>query len=214
MLFFINFKAYKESTGSNAVRLIRSIESEIRDNKSIIAVLNPLDSLIETKLTKYIQTAEPLNPGAFTGHIPIGLLKEYRYSGVMLNHSEHKLGIEKVKESVLIASKMGFKTLVCAADLSEIGAVIPLVPDFIAYEPPELIGGNISVSTAKPQIIQEAVSMLRGTKSKLIVGAGIKNRNDVQISKRLGAEGILVASGVVKSPEPIRVIVEMMEEVV
>jgi triosephosphate isomerase len=214
LLFFINFKAYLESTGSSAVRLIRSIESEISDNKSIIAVLNPLDSLIETKLTKYIQTAEPLNPGAFTGHIPIGLLKEYHYSGVMLNHSEHKLGIETVKSSVLIASEMGFKTLVCAADLSEIGAVIPLEPDYIAYEPPELIGGNISVSTAKPEIIQEAVSMLGGTKSKLIVGAGIKNRNDVQISKKLGAEGILVASGVVKSPEPIRVIVEMMKEVV
>lgn len=214
MHFFINFKAYRESTGANANSLIRSIEAEFGNNPSIVVVLNPLDSLIETKLAKFVQTAEPLAPGPYTGHVPIGLLKEYHYSGVMLNHSEHRLTLDKITESVRMASELGFKTLVCAAGLSEIIEISHLEPDFIAYEPPELIGGNISVSTAKPQIIEEAVKSLEGTKSRLIVGAGIKNEIDARTSRKLGAEGILVASGVVKSPEPIKVIVDMMKEVV
>jgi hypothetical protein len=59
LLFFINFKAYEESTGSEALRLIRTIEREFGNNKSIILVLNPLDSMVETKLVKFAQTAEP-----------------------------------------------------------------------------------------------------------------------------------------------------------
>lgn len=213
MLFFINFKAYRESTSVNAMTLTRSIEREFGNNTSIVLVTSPLDSLIETSLTKYIQTAEPLNAGAYTGHIPLGLIKDYDYSGVMINHSEFRIGFETIRESVIMAVNLGIKTLVCAADLREIAEIKTLSPDFIAYEPPELIGGEVSVSTAKPEIIEEAVKMLRGSGSKLIVGAGIKNESDVRISRKLGAEGILVASGVVKSPDPIKVISSMMKEV-
>jgi len=214
LLFFINLKAYDESTGKKAAELIRNIERKFSGNSSLIVVLNPLDSMIGTTLQKYIQTAEPLAAGPFTGHIPIGILREYNYSGVMLNHSECRISNDKIGESVAMASKMGLKSLVCADGLEKIREIIHFKPDFIAYEPPELIGGNISVSTAKPEIIGESVQLLKGTKSRLVVGAGIKNRIDVRMSKKLGAEGILVSSGVVKSPEPIKVITEMMEEVV
>jgi triosephosphate isomerase len=214
LLFFINFKAYSESTSRNALKLVRSIENSSIPKESIVLVLNPLDSLIETRLTKYVQTAEPLDSGPFTGHIPIGVLKEYQYSGLMLNHSEHKISTEKIRQSIEMASRLGLRTLVCAADLEEIRNVVIFHPDFIAYEPPELIGGNTSVSTAKPEIIEEAAELLRGSGSKLIVGAGIKNREDIRASRNLGAEGVLVASGVVKSPDPMKVVVEMMKEVV
>jgi triosephosphate isomerase len=214
LLFFINFKTYDESTGKNAAELIRTIEKKFSGNSSMIVVLNPLDSMIDTTLQKYIQTAEPLAAGPFTGHVPIGVVRKYNYSGVMLNHSECRISTDKIGESVAMASNLGLKSLVCADGLEKIKEVMPFKPDFIAYEPPELIGGNISVSTAKPGIIEEAVKLLKGTKSKLIVGAGIKNKLDVRMSRKLGAEGILVSSGVVKSPEPIKVIVEMMEEVV
>lgn len=214
LLFFINFKAYAESTSANALKILRGIERESIPTERIVIVLNPLDSLMETKITKFIQSAEPLDPGPFTGHVPIGILKEYGYSGVMLNHSEHRIEREKIGMSVAMATRMGLKTIVCAADLKEIEGIRDFNPDFIAYEPPELIGGDVSVSTAKPQIIEAAVELLKGTSSKLVVGAGIKSRDDVRISRTLGAQGVLVASGVVKSPNPIRVIAEMMEEVV
>jgi len=213
MLFFINFKAYRESTGRNAVGLIRSIEEKFGRNPSIVVVVNPLDSMIDTTLTKFAQTGEPLVPGPYTGHLPVSLLKDYGYSGVMLNHSEFKLEVNKLEESVGMAKVSGLATLVCATDMDEIGRIIPLEPDYIAYEPPELIGGNVSVSTEKPDVIKRAERLLAGKRIRLIVGAGIKNKNDVRVSRELGAEGILVSSGVVKSPDPIKVITEMMREV-
>ena len=79
---------------------------------------------------------------------------------------------------------------------AEIGA--PLV----AYEPPELIGGNISVSTAKPDIIEKASVLCEKNGVKLIVGAGIKTHNDILTSLKLGAAGGLVASGVVLASNP------------
>jgi triosephosphate isomerase len=213
MLFFINFKAYQESTGKNAVGLIRSIEKKFGRNPSIIAVVNPLDSMIDTTMTKFAQTAEPLVPGPYTGHLPVTLLKGYGYSGVMLNHSEFKLDTDKIRESIRMAKQSGLITLVCATDPNEIESIIPFEPDYIAYEPPELIGGNISVSTEKPEVVKEAVGLLEGKRTRLIVGAGIKHGMDVRISRELGAGGILVSSGVVKSPDPIKVITEMMREV-
>ena len=45
-------------------------------------------------------------------------------------------------------------------------------PTYIAYEPPELIGGNVSVSSAKPEIIAQAAKACNG-KTKLLVGAGL-----------------------------------------
>lgn len=213
MLFFINFKAYRESTGNNATALIRKIEANFSANSSIIVVTNPLDSMIETSLKKYIQSAEPVEAGPFTGHIPIHLLKNYGYSGIMLNHSEFRLDRDQIRMSVAIGKKIGLNSLVCAANLKEVEETIEMHPDLIAYEPPELIGGNVSVSTEKPEIIRDAANFLHGTGIKLIVGAGIKDGNDVRISKQLGAEGILVASGVVKSKDPITVIAEMLKEV-
>ncbi|MGC8645328.1 MAG: triose-phosphate isomerase [Thermoplasmata archaeon] len=193
--------------------MVRLMEEEFGDDEHLVIVTNPLDSMIATKLRKYIQTAEPLVPGPFTGHIPVSLVRRYGYSGIMLNHSEFKLERGTIGKAVAMAREYHLETLVCAADIEELNAISRFRPDMIAYEPPDLIGGEISVSAAKPEIIEEASKTLRESGIKLVVGAGIKNAKDVKISRRLGAEGVLVASGVVKSKEPIKVIGEMLKEV-
>ena len=78
--------------------------------------------------------------------------------------------------------------------------VATLQPSFVAVEPPELIGGDVSVSTARPEIITGSVAAVDGV--PLLVGAGIKNGTDVRIAMKLGAVGVLVASGVVKASNP------------
>jgi len=78
--------------------------------------------------------------------------------------------------------------------------------EYIAYEPPELIGGDISVSEAKPEIIERITSKV----DNLLVGAGIKKKEDVKRSLELGAKGILVASGVVKAKNPYKILEEFV----
>ena len=81
-------------------------------------------------------------------------------------------------------------------------------PNFIAVEPPELIGGDISVTTADPDIISGSVNAVKDINKniKVLCGAGVKNGRDVAKSIELGASGVLLASGIVKAKDKGRVI--------
>jgi len=81
-------------------------------------------------------------------------------------------------------------------------------PDLIAVEPPELIGGDISVSSAQPDIIRNAAKLIGC--NKLLVGAGVKNGKDVRIAIELGARGVLLASGVTKAKDPKAVLMDLV----
>ena len=61
-----------------------------------------------------------------------------------------------------------------AADVDEAHQLAGLGPTFIAVEPPELIGGEISVTTADPAIVSETVDAVRGINPnvRVLCGAG------------------------------------------
>jgi len=84
-----------------------------------------------------------------------------------------------------------------------------LKPDYLAYEPEELIGGDVSVSDTKPGIIKDIVEAVKPV--KILVGAGIKTRKDIQKSIKLGAYGVLIASGVIKAEDKKKIIKELIE---
>jgi triosephosphate isomerase len=83
----------------------------------------------------------------------------------------------------------------------------------LAVEPPELIGGEISVSTAKPEVIRDSVSAVNQINPGIPVlcGAGVKDQADVSKALSLGSQGILLASGVVKSSEPRKVLIDLIQ---
>jgi triosephosphate isomerase (TIM) len=89
--------------------------------------------------------------------------------------------------------------MVCAASRKEAAIVAKFRPDYIAVEPPELIGTGISVSTANPQIIKNSVAAVKkiGGRMPVVCGAGITNGDDVKKAIMLGSKGALAASGVV-----------------
>jgi triosephosphate isomerase len=118
----------------------------------------------------------------------------------LLNHSEHRLSLEVLKLSIQRAKEVGLVVVACAQDPEEGAVIAGFGPDFVAVEPPELIGGDISVATAKPEIIQVAVDLIG--RGRVLVGAGVKNSKDIEIAIMLGASGVLLASGVTKALDP------------
>ena len=76
-------------------------------------------------------------------------------------------------------------------------------PEYLAVEPPELIGSGIAVSQARPELLRDTVASARGAgySGRLLCGAGIVSGEDVRTAVRLGMDGILVASSVVKSKD-------------
>jgi triosephosphate isomerase len=107
------------------------------------------------------------------------------------------------------------ETIVCAADERMAQSVARFSPDFIAVEPPELIGGDISVTTAKPEVVRSAVNAVNriNPNVRVLCGAGVKTGEDARMALELGADGILLASGVVKSKEKELVVDELARAV-
>jgi triosephosphate isomerase len=99
------------------------------------------------------------------------------------------------------AKDLGLDTLVCTNNVGTSKAVSTFFPSMIAVEPPELIGGDISVTTADPGIVSNTVQAVRSINKtvKILCGAGVKNGRDVTKAIELGADGVLLASGVVKA---------------
>ena len=66
-----------------------------------------------------------------------------------------------------------------------------------------MIGGDISVTTADPAIVSDTVAAVKSTNPnvRVLCGAGVKNGADVRTAIELGAEGVLLASGVTKASD-------------
>ena len=90
--------------------------------------------------------------------------------------------------------------------------VAELKPDFLAYEPPELIGGEISVTDAKPDVILKALEIVdqASPKTRLLCGAGVHSQQDVGQALMLGAKGVLIGHAVPKAKNPAKFLREML----
>ena len=78
---------------------------------------------------------------------------------------------------------LGLKTLIFAGNIPELLSIRELRPDFVSYEPPELVGSKTtSVAQAKPEVIAQAVESAKESSLPLIVGAGIKSEEDIRVS--------------------------------
>ncbi|MBT4937393.1 triose-phosphate isomerase [Candidatus Peregrinibacteria bacterium] len=214
MLIITNFKTYPSALGENALKLA-GLHAQISQEKNAELGVAPsavdLHAICKTypHLTVFAQHCDDAGFGSFTGKISPEYLKSIGVKGTLLNHSEYRLPKEQIVKNCQRAKGAGLKVIICAENDEEGAELMQLCsPDFIAVEPPELIGGDISVSTAQPKLISHAVEKIG--KGSVIVGAGVKNSDDVRIAKELGASGILLASGVTKAENPQRVLEDLV----
>jgi len=94
--------------------------------------------------------------------------------------------------------------------------VAALGPDYVAVEPPELIGTGIPVSKAKPEVITDTVELVKkvNPEVKVLTGAGISSGEDVKKALELGSVGVLLASGVTKAKDPEKAIRDLVSLIV
>lgn len=202
----INFKTYKK--GKDALSLAKKIE---KVNKKIIIGVQATDlhSIYSlTKLSVFIEHVDCIEPGRNTGFISPEAAYVVGAKGVFLNHSEHKISYSILKKTVERCKKVGLKVLIFAGSLGEAKKIKKLMPDYLVYEPPELVAGKISVSKAKSGLIGEIKKKLG---YKFLVGAGIRTRDDVKIAMQLGASGIAVSSVITKAKNPAKKLKELIK---
>ncbi|MFH1587005.1 MAG: triose-phosphate isomerase [Candidatus Diapherotrites archaeon] len=215
-VLFLNFKTYENGTGKKALALGKIAEAIAKETGTSIALVvqaADIRMLAEAvDLPIFAQHIDPVSYGSNTGKILPETVKEAGAIGTVINHAENKQDNEFVESAVRRAKEAGLIVMVCAETTQRAKEVAAFFPEFIAVEPPELIGGDISVSTAKPEIISDSVNAVKEINSEinLITGAGVNSTADVQKSTDLGAKGVFVASKVLKSEDPKKAIMELV----
>jgi len=211
-MIITNFKTYQSATAENAIKLAK-IHQEVAEETGadirIAVQAIDLHRVAEAvNIPVMAQHIDPIEFGSHTGHILPEAVKAIGASGTLLNHSERRLDRKVLQLAIERAKELGLTTIVCAHEPEEGAQYLDFDPDYIAVEPPELIGGDISISSAKPEIIEHAEKLI-GSK-KLIVGAGVKTGEDVRIALAMGAKGVLLASGVTKAEDPKAVLMDLV----
>ncbi len=207
-LILVNLKTYREGMGENAVGLAKIAEQvHLKTGTSIALAPQLADSKIVIEASEtpiFAQHIDPVGMGQFTGHILPESVAEAGCVGTLINHSERQIPLEVINLTVKRAREVDLTSVVCVDTVEKGRQVAAFAPDAIAIEPPELIGSGISVSKAKPEVISGAVSAIKhvNPKIRVLCGAGVTNGDDVAAAQKLGAEGILVASGIVKAKDP------------
>lgn len=200
----VNFKTYKQ--GKAAIKLAKAIE---KVDKNIIVGVQASDIYEITKATRlrvYSQHVDFQKPGRNTGYVLPEAIKKDKAKGSFLNHSEHKLKLRVLKKTVKRCKKVGLKTLVFAASLKEAKKIKKMKPDYLVIEPPELVAGKISISEAKPELIEKIAKKI----PEFLVGAGIHTSEDVKAAMKLGASGIAISSAITKSRNPLKKLKQLL----
>jgi triosephosphate isomerase len=169
----------------------------------IIAPPHPSVALVMHKVNipVFCQHVDDAKIGQSTGFLIPELARSYGATGSLINHSEHRLNHNTISNLVHRLKHLKMTSVVCAQTSREAAEMAKLEPDFVAIEPPELIGSGKAVSKESPEIIKDSVkATAKYSKStKIICGAGISDESDVRTALQLGVEGILVASGIIQS---------------
>jgi len=213
----LNVKTYTESTGIKALELARLMEKISKEtNVNMAIAVQDCDitrCADEVSIPVYAQHIDPIKPGSSTGWTLPEAVKSAGAIGTLINHSEHRLILADIDTCLMRAKDLGLDTLVCTNNVATSKAVSTFSPSMIAIEPPELIGGDISVTTADPGIVSNTVNAVRSINKtvKILCGAGVKNGRDVAKAIELGADGVLLASGVVKAKNKEDVLRDLAE---
>ena len=200
--FIINFKNYEEVSSDKAIKLAKAAERIASRLKVEIIVAPPQPSLAliakSVKIPVICQHIDDQNVGSTTGFFVPEIAKSYGAVGSLINHSEHRIEIKSIASLVERLRKLGMTSIVCAREPGEVMEISTFKPDFIAIEPPELIGSGRAVSKENPAIITNSIRAAE-SRSQVICGAGITDKEDVSKAMELGSNGILVASGIIKA---------------
>ena len=218
-MFIINCKNYEEISGDKIKKFIKIAEQVSKKHKIKIAISPPqhlIGLVANSSIPILAQHIDDSKIGSTTGYIIPELLKKSKVKGSLINHSEHRISSKEIEKLVVKLKELKMISIVCVKDVAEVKKYLKINPDFIAIEPPELIGSGKAISTEKPDLIQKAAKIVNDSKNKtkLLCGAGIVSGEDVAKSIELGSKGILVASGIIKAKNWNKIISEFAKALV
>lgn len=214
----LNFKTYLEASGENALKLAKILESAADESGiQMMAVPQACDIYRikeETSIPVLSQHIDNISPGSHTGSTLLNALMDNGIDGSLLNHSEKRLTLADIQEINQKLKDNDLISCICTNNVETSVAAASFNPDIVAIEPPQLIGTGISVSQAEPEVVKGTVDKVKAVNKdvKVLCGAGISTGEDMRSAIDLGAEGVLLASGIVKAKDPRNALIDLVSK--
>ena len=212
----VNLKTFREGMGNRAHMIANAAQLVAHESGVTIGIapstidLHPICH--HFAIPVYAQHVDGYEPGAHTGHITVDAIRMAGAAGSLVNHSERRLALADIELSIRALQAQKLIAVVCSNNEATSAGAAALAPEYVAIEPPELIGSGVSVSKANPEIIRRSVAAVHevNAKVKVLTGAGIQSGDCVRIAVDLGTDGVLLASSVVKAKEPATVLRDLV----
>ncbi|MGA2913161.1 MAG: triose-phosphate isomerase [Methanoregula sp.] len=214
----VNIKTFKEGMGNRAHMIANAAQLVAHESGVTIGIapsyidLHPICH--HFAIPVYAQHVDGYEPGAHTGHITVDAIRMAGAAGSLINHSERRLTLADIEASIRALQAQNLIAVVCSNNEATSAGAAALAPEYVAIEPPELIGSGVSVSKANPEIIRRSVAAVHAVnaKVKVLTGAGIQSGDCVKIAVDLGTDGVLLASSVVKAKEPATILRDLVSK--
>src|SRR3989442_9036110 len=169
----VNCKTYPEALGKRGWDLAGRLAAVAQETGASVVLAPPASDLAHVaklvRIPVFAQHVDAVTPGPTTGWLPPESLLEAGIAGTLINHSERKVAWEEMAKSVPRCRELGLEVIACADDIVEAETLAKLSPEYIAIEPPELIGGNGSVTAANPASGSGGLEPSRALNPKIFV---------------------------------------------
>ena len=168
-MFVINCKNYEEISGDKIITFVKTAEKISKKFKVKVAIAPPqhlIGVVSKSSIPILAQHIDDSKIGSTTGFIVPELLKKSGVKGSLINHSEHRIPGKDIKKLVLKLKELKMISILCVKDVAEARKYAKFNPDYIAIEPPELIGSGKAVSTEKPELITKAAVAVKSAKKQ------------------------------------------------
>jgi len=164
------------------------------------------------KLFVFAPYMDTLRPGRGMADVLPEAIRDAGASGVLLNHCERPMSLPQIKATIDRANELGLITFACADSIAETKAIAQLQPDIINPEPSELIGTD---QASDMGYVVETLKVVREICPDILVeqAAGITTGKQIYDFIMAGNDAAGSASGILKSPDPFKLLDEMMSNV-
>lgn len=212
----VNYKAYPACVGRKAAEITAALARAAEGKRVTLAVAPQAADLSRVAAVGHVvvlaQHVDSLAPGNGTGSTLAEAVADAGARGSLVNHAERRITLAEIGAVIARLKAAGLTSVVCSDTAATTRAAAALRPDVVAIEPPELIGGTVSVTSADPGIVRDAVKAAKDANKdvRVLCGAGVKTGDDLAMALKLGTDGVLLASAVTLSADPGAALAELL----
>ena len=164
-MIFLALKTYKQTTGDEVIKILSPVKKvQEETGVSIIACAQATDVYRikkELDIEVWAQHIDPIDPGKNTGWISPYSIRQAGATGVLINHSEHKIPEEAIIKTVEKAKQYGLKTMLIGHTVEMVEKFNSFDINFISYEKEDLIASTTSMIDQQEEAIKELIKKLK-----------------------------------------------------